>query len=232
MLNKKYNFFLFDLDRTLWDFDENSKRAIFHLIDIFSLPITDKELFFSKYEEINHRLWKSYEDGIITKDILRGARFYETLLLYNIDDRELSEKLGKAYLEQMILEKALIPGAYELLTRLKEDGCKMAIITNGFKEVQYHKLRNSDIIDFFDAIIISEEVGIHKPSPLIFKRALEAIGGIKAETLMVGDDFANDIEGAQIYGIDQFYYNPKHTECDGGPTYQSDNLLNIIDNGS
>ena len=45
---------------------------------------------------------------------------------------------------------------------------------------------------------------------------------------MVGDDFTNDIEGAQIYGIDQFYYNPYHKPCDGGPTYESDNLIDLI----
>ena len=51
---------------------------------------------------------------------------------------------------------------------------------------------------------------------------------IKSETLMVGDDFTNDIEGAQVFGIDQFYYNPKHKLCDGGPTYESDSLLDLI----
>ena len=51
---------------------------------------------------------------------------------------------------------------------------------------------------------------------------------IKSETLMVGDDFENDIEGAQIFGIDQFYYNPKHKPCDGGPTYESDNLIDLL----
>ena len=45
---------------------------------------------------------------------------------------------------------------------------------------------------------------------------------------MVGDDFENDIEGAQIFGIDQFYYNPKHKPCDGGPTYESDNLIDLL----
>ena len=113
-------------------------------------------------------------------------------------------------------------------------------ISNGFKEVQYRKLRNSKIIDYIDAFFISEEVGIHKPCPIIFKRALEALCGkeayaikenrpeIKSQALMIGDDFANDIEGAQIYGIDQFYYNPYHKPCDGGPTYVSDNLIDLI----
>ena len=122
--------------------------------------------------------------------------------------------------------------------KLKEKGAKIAAVTNGFKEVQYRKLTNSNILEFFDAIIISEEVGVHKPNPAIFKMALEALcskeeyekdpSGKRKETIMVGDDFANDIEGAQIFGIDQFYYNPKGRECDGGPTYMSGKLTDII----
>ncbi len=56
----------------------------------------------------------------------------------------------------------------------------------------------------------------------------ELRSSIKSQALMIGDDFTNDIEGAQVFGIDQFYYNPKHKPCDGGPTYESDNLLELI----
>lgn len=41
---------------------------------------------------------------------------------------------------------------------------------------------------------------------------------------MVGDDFINDIEGAMIFGIDQFYYT---FQCDGYPTYDSSDLRDI-----
>lgn len=104
----------------------------------------------------------------------------------------------------------------------------MALITNGFKEVQYTKLANSGIEKYFDAVMISEEQGVHKPSPIIFKRALDAIGGVKSEALMVGDDFANDIEGAMIFGIDQFFYNYNSVPCDGGPTYDSSDLRDLV----
>ena len=92
---------------------------------------------------------------------------------------------------------------------------------------------------YVDAVIVSEEVGVMKPSPIIFRKALEAICGeeyyrenpsrARNEAIMVGDDFDNDIEGAQIFGIDQFYYNPYHRECDGGPTYESDNLASLLE---
>jgi haloacid dehalogenase superfamily, subfamily IA, variant 1 with third motif having Dx(3-4)D or Dx(3-4)E len=260
---KKYTYYLFDLDRTLWDFDKNAKSAIFKLVDLLDLKnlfgVCCKELFFERYEVINHKLWDEYGKGIITKDFLRENRFYLTLKNYingtyplanecnstNLpaqqwkDEKikDFSNKMGDLYLEYMISETSLEPYAEEVLKRIKANNGKIAIISNGFKEVQYRKLRNSNIIHYMDSIIISEEVGVHKPSPIIFKKALISICGeenynknpqaVKDQTLMVGDDFPNDIEGAQVFGIDQFYYNPKNKECDGGPTYMSSSLLDV-----
>jgi putative hydrolase of the HAD superfamily len=227
-VSKKYNYFLFDLDRTLWDFDANAENNISTLIDRYKLEVGDKKSFYQKYDQINHRLWADYEKGILSKEKLRGERFHMTLLEYGIDNRVLAEEIGEQYLREMPNQKILMPHAYEVLTSLRERGARMALISNGFKEVQYTKIKNSGIDHFFDAVLISEEQGVHKPSPIIFKRALNAISGIKSETIMVGDDFANDIEGAMIFGIDQFFYNYKSLPCDGGPTYNSSDLRDLL----
>lgn len=248
MQNKTYEFYLFDLDRTLWSFDKNAKRAIFRLIDEYSLfsllRFTDKELFFNTYEKINHRLWNEYEAGKITKEELRSRRFYETCREIapagTVSEEEfkiLAVKFGEAYLNQMTYETELEPHAKEVLATIKQQGGKIGILSNGFKEVQYRKLKNSGLMEYIDVVLTSEEAGVHKPSPVIFRKVLESLAGeryhterqaVKQATLMVGDDFANDIEGAQVFGIDQFYYNPNHKLCLGGPTYQSDTLLTLL----
>jgi len=228
-MNKRhYNYFLFDLDRTLWDFDTNAKNNITGLLDIYNLPVEDKDQFFEDYESINRNLWADYEKGLLQKDFLKTERFYRTLLKYGIDDLVLAGRFGREYLERMPFQKALMPHTIEVLENLKERGAKMAIISNGFKEVQYKKLSNSGLSQFFDAVLISEEQGVNKPSPVIFKRALNAINGVKREAIMVGDDFMNDIEGAMIFGIDQFFYNPDALPCDGGPTYNSSDLKDLL----
>ncbi len=228
MYKKHYNYFLFDLDRTLWDFDTNAKNNIKGLLDIYKLPLEDKDQFFKDYESINRKLWASYEKGLLQKDFLKTERFYRTLLKYGIDDLELAGKFGREYLERMPFQKVLMPHVTEVLVSLKKSGAKMALISNGFKEVQYQKLTNSGLSNFFDAVLISEEQGVNKPSPIIFKRALNAINGVKQEAIMVGDDFMNDIEGAMIFGIDQFFYNPDELPCDGGPTYNSSDLRDLL----
>ena len=254
----KYKYFLFDLDRTLWDFDKNAKSALFKLVDSQKLPllfgVTDKEEFFQRYEVINQGLWKQYERGEILKEELRCNRFEFTLK--QILDTSTTNSLpahsftpeqlhifaldfGEKYLEFMAMETSLIPGAEKVLAYIKANGGKIAIISNGFKGVQYRKMDTTCIHKYVDAVIISEEVGVMKPSPIIFRKALEAICGkeyyekapsaARDEAIMIGDDFDNDIEGAQIFGIDQFYYNPYNKSCDGVPTYNSSSLLELLE---
>lgn len=243
----KYDYFLIDVDRTLWDFDKNSKNAIDKLIDrhkeiyskVSTLGVNYHEIFFQKYDVVNHKLWNEYEDKIITKDILRWKRFYDAFLLFDIDNKELAIQFGDEYLLQMIQEHELIEGSERLLQMLKAKNKKMAVVSNGFKEVQYKKLSNSNLIDFFQEIIISEEVGHHKPSPEIFNIALERLCGIsqttepakwkeiKEKSLMIGDDFQNDILGAKNANIDQCYLNLKNKNQEEKATYEVFSLLDI-----
>lgn len=257
MAGKDYRYFLFDLDRTLWDFDKNAKSALFKLVDSQQLPllfgVRDKEEFFQRYEVINQGLWKQYERGEILKEELRCNRFQFTLQeildeapqgslpAHNFTADELhnfSLAFGEKYLEFMAMETNLIPGAEEVLQAVKAKGGKIAIISNGFKGVQYRKMNTTCIHKYVDTVIVSEEVGAMKPSPVIFRKALESLCGeedykkapslARNRAIMVGDDFANDIEGAQIFGIDQFYFNPYNRPCDGGPTYTGSNLADLL----
>lgn len=243
---KKYRYYLIDIDRTLWDFDKNSERAICHLIEKY--PHLDKaicngeggdagykHIFFEKYDILNHKLWGQYESGELTKDKLRWYRFYAAFELYGLHDEEFAKQFGDDYLAQMICEKELIPGAREMLAHIESLGGKMAVLSNGFKEVQYHKLERSGIRQYFSEVVISEEVGYQKPDPNIFRIALERLCGFteaenpsgwieaKEATLMIGDDPTNDIIGAKDFGIDQFFYNPKGKPSPGA-TFESAEL--------
>ena len=227
---KKYRCFLFDLDRTLWDFEANAHNTVIELLSHFRLHdyIPDFEQFYNRYTQHNLRLWEQYEKGEITQAVLRTLRFEVTLRDFGIDDPELARTFGAAYLETLPDKTTLMPHAQEVLEYLYQKDCSMGIISNGFKEVQIRKLEKSNIRRFFSRIFISEEIGIHKPHPEIFRAAVTAFNAKKSDCLMVGDDFAKDIEGAQVFGIDQFFYNPHHIPCAGGPTYESDTLLDLM----
>ena len=90
-------------------------------------------------------------------------------------------------------------------------GATLAVISNGLGEVVYARLARLDLSDYFDAVVVSSEVGVAKPSPAIFEAAFERLGSPdKATTLMVGDSLSSDIAGGTAFGIDTCWYNPHH----------------------
>ena len=86
----------FDLDRTLWDFDENSKEALRQIIRHYDLMALfgSFDRFHRAYLKHNSRLWADYGKGILKKDILRYERFNATLKQFGKNDLILAKKNG------------------------------------------------------------------------------------------------------------------------------------------
>jgi putative hydrolase of the HAD superfamily len=209
---KKHLFF--DLDRTLWDFDGNSKRALTQLFDEAKLQQTTLNFtdFHDFYVSVNASLWKAYGNKEITKDYLRDERFRKTLEKWKLDDDRLVKYFSDGYVELSPKQTTLFPNTLETLTELKQNGYEMHIITNGFKEVQYTKLENCQLRSFFDVIVCSEEVGINKPDPKIFQFALNKAGTEAKNSFMIGDDYEVDILGAERVGMKTVHFNPQIEE--------------------
>ncbi|XP_010523454.1 PREDICTED: haloacid dehalogenase-like hydrolase domain-containing protein 3 isoform X2 [Tarenaya hassleriana] len=91
-------------------------------------------------------------------------------------------------------------GAYETMSLLKDAGVKMAVVSN-FDTRLRKLLKDLDVIDLFDAVMISSEVGYEKPDEGIFKAALEQIGVEAGGAVHVGDDEEADKVGANAIGI-------------------------------
>lgn len=207
----------FDLDRTLWDFETNSEAALTILFDQLKLKneIRSFQTFHTHYKKINAELWFQYSKNEISKEELRTKRFERTLLKFKVDNPELVQKLSNGYIELSPYQTNLFPHTIETLEALKNDNYQLHIITNGFQEVQYIKLKNSGLIDFFDIILCSEEVGKRKPHPEVFQYALDRAKALKKESLMIGDDYNTDILGAEKFGIQSILFDPENKHFEG-----------------
>ncbi len=205
----KYSHLFFDFDNTLWDFNANSYDALYDALKKMGLldKIGGYEKYFSVYHEVNDRLWALYRDNKISKDILRGLRFEESLELNHTPMPGMGDTINDAYLTEMPKQLKLVPGARVVLDQLHHK-YKMAIITNGFREVQVDKLIQSGLEKYFDKVIISEEVGAQKPHKKIFEHAVKSMNAPKRKSLMIGDSWDADILGARQFGMDQVYYCP------------------------
>ncbi|MGC9343009.1 MAG: YjjG family noncanonical pyrimidine nucleotidase, partial [Bacteroidales bacterium] len=199
----------FDLDRTLWDFDANSREALgdlyrrFNLDTLFSSP----EDFIDSYHKHNERLWAQYREGNLTKAILRSKRFELTLKDKKVKDPILAARMGEEYLSQSVLKTILFPNTLEILDYLKPK-YNLYILTNGFRETQFKKLGNCGLDVYFDEVFTSETIGYNKPHQKIFEWAITAVNAKKDECIMIGDDQKVDIAGAKQFGMDTFFFNP------------------------
>ena len=205
----RYTHLFFDLDNTLWDFNANSYDALYLAMQKLDLmeKIGDYDHYFSIYYRVNERLWDLYRDNKITKNVLRGLRFEESLELNQTPMVGIGDRLNDAYLAEMPKQMKLVPGAKEVLDHLHHR-YKMAIITNGFREVQAEKLLQTGLRLYFEKLFISEEIGAQKPHRLIFEHAVKSMNASKKKSLMIGDSWDADIVGAMQFGMDQVYYCP------------------------
>ncbi len=99
---------------------------------------------------------------------------------------------------------SLLPNSEEIVRYLAAK-YPITIVSNGFVSVQYRKINASGLRDCFQHIVLSEEVGITKPQPGIFEKALQLNGLQKEDVVMIGDSYTSDIQGAINAGIDQIW---------------------------
>lgn len=201
----------FDLDHTLWDFDKNSELA-FDKIFKENHPKVDTKSFVEIYAPINQACWKLYQVDKISHEELRYKRLKDSFdaLNYSISDEDINQ-MSVDYITYLPENNMLFDGAKEVLDYLNLK-YKLHIITNGFAEVQYKKLNNSGISDYFISVTNSEMAGVKKPNPKIFEYALSKANANKYSSIMIGDCIDADVKGALDFGIDAILFNESKVE--------------------
>lgn len=157
------------------------------------LKIT-KEDFRKEYFSINHLF------------NIEGRDFEEVtlLLVSRFDDSEETKKhiagLLKKNKDKYHLNKELI----EIIKELKNSGYKIALLSNNSLELR-QKLMEDNILDLFEEIVISAEVGYQKPQPEIFNILFKKLE-IKPNEVVFIDDSLKSLEGADSIGYIPILY--------------------------
>lgn len=102
------------------------------------------------------------------------------------------------------LRAELIPGAAELLRELKQRGYPLALVADGRPGTYANVLAQHGVLDLFDVLTVSEELGCEKPDARMFVATLDQLGIARADygrTLMVGNNLERDVKGANLVGM-------------------------------
>jgi putative hydrolase of the HAD superfamily len=231
----RYKDLFIDFDDTLYDTYGNAVIALQETFEAFQLGryFPDPQVFYDTYWAANIDLWSRYSKGEIDRPFLIVERFRRPLSQGNGLEvtKELCLEIGDRFLDFCASKPGVVAGAHELMDYLKQKGYRMHMTSNGFHEVQYKKLAACGLRDYFDTIILSEDAGVNKPSPLYFDYALKTSGASRETTLMIGDNLNTDILGALNAGLDAMLFNRWNvdvSESPQAPNYVVSNLPDIM----
>jgi putative hydrolase of the HAD superfamily len=188
---------LFDVDDTL--FDRNTAQLV-----CFNRML---EQFISLFRGLDRdTLWKAWQEADrigVTEfnagSFDRASRSRHFLRLISLP-QDSSSDLTEFYLQEYPTIFAPLPGSLELIHDLAGQ-CLIGVISNSYPDVQYGKIKTLGLTGLLSCIVLSEEIGVRKPDPGIFKHAAQGLGIPPSHCLYVGDSLSSDILGAQNAGL-------------------------------
>lgn len=211
-----YSTVLFDLDHTLLDSKASEAASFEHTLR--SVGVAQPSQHFAKYDGINKALWAGVERGEVTPDDVKTLRFHQLAESIGLDVDPLA--MAETFAAGLGANGELFPGAKEVLDAL-HGSVQMALVTNGLSAVQRARIDRLDLDRYFEAIVISAEVGQSKPGVAIFELTFQQLVQPAVEsTLMIGDSLSSDIAGGRAFGVDTCWFNPDGLPAaDPGPTH-------------
>jgi HAD superfamily hydrolase (TIGR01549 family) len=203
---------LFDLDDTLFDHRGCARDALTAVQQsqscFRSMPFETLE---QAHAEFLEELHAEVMLGRVSIDAARIERFRRLLESAGVRDQgEMSSELATLYRESYRSRRRAVAGAAALMAAVKPRA-KIGIVSNNVLDEQQEKLLVCRLDQFVDELVVSGEIGVSKPDPMIFHVALNRLGVTANETVMVGDSWIADIEGARAAGIRAIWFNPSRS---------------------
>lgn len=201
---------LFDLDDTLFSLRGCEAEALQGTLTDAGLLAPMPMDYAERFAAISSGYWMARTaDGgaqYSREDILQLS-WRDFLRRYGLD-AQLSHALARQFWRDFCRSSALNPGAEAVLRRLSQR-YRLGMITNGYSDSQRGRLEAADLLDVFDPLLISQEVGVAKPDIRIFEMALARLRMPPEAVLYVGDSISHDREGCLRAGIDFCHYCPE-----------------------
>ncbi len=200
---------LVDIDDTVVDWIGPATDAVVAAIATHpAVAGADPSGLARRFLEIVEETHVAFLAGELTMDEVRAKRISRLIgehgtHLAPSEAMELAADYRAAYLEA----RRPVDGAPELLAEVRDRGIRVVAVTNNVLAEQEDKLDHLGIRERFDALVVSEAVGVTKPDPRIFAVALAAARCRADEAVMLGDSWTNDVRGALDAGIGAAWLN-------------------------
>jgi putative hydrolase of the HAD superfamily len=204
---------LFDMDNTLFDLVEAQMAACEAVSRSLGIP----------------------RGNPIYPYFLRPVHGYEShenirdfLFDYGIPVSEFFDDARRMYEQEKLRAITPYPGVAETLSRIRDLGLPMGIITDAHSRDAVRRLEKAGLISFFSCMVTWDLVKMKKPAPEPFILALEMLKSDVGEVLLIGDSPRRDIEPARALGIRTVYARYGDRFSDDRSPVQADYILNTM----
>jgi putative hydrolase of the HAD superfamily len=197
---------LFDLDDTLTDRSRSIERLAGRFIEQF-----EPDLEGCGIDEVIRVIHGGDRGGYAPREEL-GAHLQTSLPWRKRPSIEHLAEFWRGNFPRCNVERS---GVSSTLQTLHQRGLKLGVISNGSTDSQNTKLEVMGIRHLFSVVLISEEVGIKKPDPRIFRMGLEKLAVNASEAIFIGDNPVLDVAGAMAVGIRAVWLNCGEIEPPG-----------------
>ena len=197
--------YVFDLDSTLIQ-NRSFRYALEKIPSVLGMN-EEADLFKEKFFEMYYNL--------VREGTLHKAFEWDLLT------RHTAEKLGATCPEDLFyrlmlegLEKNLVTvknGAIELMSWIRESNNIAILLTNGYRKYQIPSLEKTQLIDYFDSILVADDLEKLKPSKSAFEQAVWQAKKLGAnDILYIGDHPYFDVYGALNAGLKVIFWITDH----------------------
>ncbi|MFH0808525.1 MAG: HAD-IA family hydrolase [archaeon] len=228
---------LFDLDNTLYDYEAPHRKALKSVYDVLKNEIG---ISFAKFKEL-YKISKAEIHRELTGSASSHNRvlYFQRLIekTHNTVDPMIILKLYSVYWDTLLKNMKLGKGVLDTLKELKKRGLKVGIVSDLTTHIQLRKIQKLGITKYVDVLVTSEEAGSEKPHAIMFLLALNKLDVSWHDSIFVGDNSVNDIEGANAIRMDTILIKHGSLAKEMNENYQKPNfvikeigeVLNILD---
>ncbi len=192
-----------DLDGTLCFYSmtyEEAARKALAKVGLTDVRLPPEASYYAIYDDVFH------SSGNPTHDAVSVEAFTRMFQGLGVADPRLAGGVAQEYRRLRSESLTLYEEVPEVLAALR-DSFRLGLISNGPSEIQWYKVRKFHLEDSIEAIVISGDVGVHKPDPAIFRIALGRLSSSPREAIHVGDSLRDDVAGANAASLGSVWVN-------------------------
>lgn len=196
-MSLKFEGILLDIDNTLYSYNEVNQFAMNEVYNYLENDFgLNRQLLEKEFKTARNRVHLVLNNtGSSHNRLLYFQLLCESL---DLDVLNHSLMLYDIYWDSYFQRMDLFDGALEFV---EEFASKICFVTDLTAHIQHRKLKKLGLSNLGCKLVTSEEAGVEKPHPYIFKLALDKLKVDPSKACMIGDSYEKDVEGAVLSGI-------------------------------